>query len=151
MANAFFTGSIYLLFFLSGAAALIYYVVWVRSLTLAFGGSHLAVTVVLSVFMVGLALGGYAIGRYADHVRKPLRFYGLLELGIAGLALAFVELMRVYPAIYVALAQGKEGSVFYLSAVRVLFSAFALIVPTTLMGGTLPVLPRFVSGNAERN
>jgi len=73
--------------------------------TLAFGGSHLAVTVVLSVFMVGLALGGYAIGRYADHVRKPLRFYGLLELGIAGLALAFVGLMRVYPAIYVALAK----------------------------------------------
>ena len=53
---------IYLMFFLSGAAALIYQVVWVRSLTLIFGGSHLAVTIVLSIFMAGLAIGGYTIG-----------------------------------------------------------------------------------------
>ena len=49
---------IYLLFFLSGAAALAYQVVWVRSLTLVFGGSHLAVTAVLAIFMGGLAIGG---------------------------------------------------------------------------------------------
>ncbi len=98
MAKAFSTGSIYLLLFLSGAAALICQVVWVRPLTLVFGRSHLAVTAVLSVFMAGLALGGYAIGRYADHVRKPLRFYGLLTLGIAVFGLAFVGLMRVYPS-----------------------------------------------------
>jgi len=145
MASPLFLGAIYLLFFLSGATALVYQIVWVRSLTLVFGGSHLAVTVVLSIFMAGLAVGGYVVGRYADHVRKPLRLYGLLELGIALLAFAFVGLMNVYPTIYVALAQGREDSVFFLSAVRILFSAVALIVPTALMGGTLPVLSRFVS------
>ena len=142
---AAFLGSIYLLFFVSGAAALVYQIVWVRSLTLVFGGSHLAVTVVLSVFMAGLALGGYAIGRHVDRVRKPLRLYGLLELGIAVSALAFVGFMNVYPTIYVALARGREDSILYLSAVRVLFSVLALVVPTALMGGTLPVLSRFVS------
>lgn len=147
--SAFFAGSVYLMFFLSGAAALVYQVVWVRSLTLVFGGSHLAVTVVLSIFMAGLAIGGYAFGRYADRARKPLRLYGLLELGIAVFAFAFVGLMNVYPAIYAALAGGRENSVFYLSAVRVLFSAGALIVPTALMGGTLPVLSRFVSRQPE--
>jgi spermidine synthase len=145
MASPALLGAIYLLFFLSGATALVYQIVWVRSLTLVFGGSHLAVTVVLSIFMAGLAVGGYVVGRYADHVRKPLRLYGLLELGIALFAFAFVGLMSVYPTIYVALAQGMEDSVVFLSAVRILFSAVALIVPTALMGGTLPVLSRFVA------
>ena len=61
-------GVVYLLFFLSGAAALVYQVVWVRSLTLVFGGSHHAVTIVLAIFMAGLALGGYVIGRVVDRM-----------------------------------------------------------------------------------
>src|SRR5512146_728539 len=82
-----FVGLIYLLFFLSGATALVYQVVWVRSLTLVFGGSHLAVTAVLSIFMGGLALGGFLVGRRVDRVARPLRLYGLLEIGIAVSAL----------------------------------------------------------------
>jgi spermidine synthase len=141
----FFLGLIYLMFFLSGAAALIYQVVWVRSLTLIFGGSHLAVTAVLSIFMAGLAIGGYAIGKYVDQVRKPLRLYGLLELGIAFFAVVFMGLMKFYPSIYISLAQGKDDAHLYLLLIRILFSVIALIIPTTLMGGTLPVLSRFVS------
>lgn len=140
---------IYLLFFLSGAAALVYQLVWVRSLTLVFGGSHLAVTAVLSIFMAGLAIGGYVIGRRVDRVRRPLRLYGILELGIAASALAFAGLVRVYPAIYVALAQGRDESAIYLSVLRMTFSVVALLLPTVLMGGTLPVLSRFVSGQPE--
>jgi spermidine synthase len=133
------------MFFLSGAAALIYQVVWVRSLTLIFGGSHLAVTAVLSIFMAGLAIGGYTIGKYVDHIKKPLRLYGLLEIGIALFALIFMGLMKLYPSIYISLAQGKDNAHVYLLFIRVLFSVVALIIPTTLMGGTLPVLSRFVS------
>ena len=138
-------GIIYLMFFLSGAAALIYQVVWVRSLTLIFGGSHLAVTAVLSIFMAGLAIGGYVIGKYVDTVKKPLRLYGMLELGIALFAVVFVGLMNLYPSIYIPLARGRDGSPLYLAFIRVLFSMIALIGPTTLMGGTLPVLSRFLS------
>jgi spermidine synthase len=147
--RSLFLGLIYLMFFLSGAAALIYQVVWVRSLTLIFGGSHLAVTAVLSIFMAGLAIGGYAIGKYVDRVSKPLRLYGLLELGIALFAVVFMGWMRLYPSIYVPLAQGKDNAHFYLLFIRVLFSAIALIIPTTLMGGTLPVLSRFVSNQPK--
>jgi spermidine synthase len=107
------------MFFLSGAAALIYQVVWVRSLTLIFGGSHLAVTIVLSIFMAGLAIGGYTIGKYVDRVKKPLRLYGLLELGIALFAVIFIGLMKLYPSIYVPLAQGKDNSHFCLSFIHV--------------------------------
>ncbi len=144
-----FVGLIYLLFFLSGAAALVYQVVWVRSLTLVFGGSHLAVTAVLSIFMGGLALGSYVVGRRVDRVEKPLRLYGLLELGIAASALVFAGLMKLYPSIYVALAQGRDDATLYLTIVRMLFSVVALIVPTMLMGATLPVLSRFVSRRPE--
>ena len=141
-------GVVYLIFFLSGAAALMYEIVWVRSLSLVFGGTHLAVTAVLSVFMGGLALGSYGIGRRVDSINKPLRLYGYLELGIAVSALAFMVLMRVYPSVYIVLAQGQDDRILYLTLIRILFACIALIVPTTLMGGTLPVLTRFVSRNA---
>ncbi len=142
-------GLIYLLFFLSGAAALVYQVVWVRSLTLVFGGSHLAVTVVLSIFMAGLAIGSQLVGRFVDRVEKPLRLYGLLELGLAPSALLFAGLMELYPQIYGTLAQGRDDATLYLTTVRILFSVIALIVPTILMGGTLPVISRFISGQPE--
>jgi spermidine synthase len=138
-------GLIYLMFFLSGAAALIYQVVWVRSLSLVFGGSHLAVTVVLSIFMAGLAIGGYVFGKRADAVTKPLRLYGILELGIALFALLFFWLMNIYPSIYIPLAQGKDDAPLYLTVIRTVFSVVALIGPTILMGGTLPVLTRFIT------
>ncbi len=142
-------GLIYLIFFLSGSAALIYEVLWVRYLSLIFGGSHLAVTTVLAVFMGGLALGSYTIGKKASSRGKLLSLYGLLELGIAVSALVFVVLMRLYPAIYIPLARIAEDSPVYLSCIRITFAGVALIVPTTLMGGTLPVLSNFISSNVS--
>ncbi|MFZ3207687.1 MAG: fused MFS/spermidine synthase [Geobacteraceae bacterium] len=139
------TALIYFIFFLSGAAALIYEMLWVRYLSLIFGGSHLAVTTVLAVFMGGLALGSYIIGKKIGNATKLLRLYGFLELGIALSALLFWGLMRIYPQIYIPLAQINETSPLYLSIIRVAFAAVALILPTTLMGGTLPVLSSFVA------
>jgi spermidine synthase len=141
---------VYLIFFLSGAAALMYEVVWVRSLSLIFGGTHLAVTSVLSVFMGGLALGSFLIGKRVDAVKNPLRLYGLLEIGIALSAVIFIFLMKIYPAIYIVLVQGKENAGLYLIFIRVLFALTVLIWPTTLMGGTLPLLTRFVSSRPEK-
>jgi spermidine synthase len=140
---------LYLLFFLSGAAALVYQVAWVRSLGLVFGGSHLAVTTVLSVFMGGLALGGLLLGARADRTRRPLRLYAGLEIGIALSAGAFWLLLEVYPAIYVPLARLAETNPIWLTVLRVALAALGMIVPTTLMGGTLPVLSRFVAARPE--
>jgi spermidine synthase len=140
---------LYLLFFLSGAAALVYEVSWVRSLSLVFGGSHLAVTTVLAVFMGGLALGSRLLGERADAARRPLRLYGALEIGIGLFALVFLGLARVYPAIYVPLARVAEENRLWLSAVRAVFAVAAMIVPTTLMGGTLPVISRFAARHAD--
>jgi len=141
---------LYILFFLSGAAALVYQVVWVRSFGLVFGGSHLAVTTVLAVFMAGLALGGWLVGRMVDRIERPLRLYGLLELGVAVSATAYVGLMEVYPSVYVSLARLAGDNRVALTAIRVTFAAAAMIVPTTLMGGTLPVLVKFITAASER-
>lgn len=142
---------IYLMFFLSGAAALMYQVVWVRSFSLIFGGSHLAVATVLTVFMGGLALGSHLIGTYKNRSGTGMvRLYGYLELGIALSALLFMVLIRLYPPVYVFLADLFPGSPLYLTVIRVLFAAVAIIIPTTLMGATLPVLSEFMTRNKER-
>ena len=144
--------ALYLLFLLSGATALVYQVVWVRQQGLVFGGTHLAVSTVLAVFMGGLALGGWLIGRRADRWRRPLRAYGLLELGIALSALAAYGMLQVYPAIYVTLAGPFRDNPTALTALRFLLATVAMIVPTTLMGATLPVLSRYARGRpGERN
>ena len=139
---------LFLLFFVSGAAALVYEVVWVRSLGLIFGASHLAVTTVLAVYMAGQAIGSSLLGTRADRAGRPLRSYGLLEVGIGLSGLAFLGLMRVYPMLYAPLAQVAEENRLYLTVVRTAFAVLAMIVPTSLMGGTLPTLSRFASARS---
>jgi len=135
----------YFIFFLSGASALIHEIVWARYLGLVFGGSHLAVTCVLFVFMGGLAAGSYLIGRRVDSRRNLLRLFGYLEIGIGASALLFAGLMKVYPPVYIRIVQFDPDSTAFITCVRILFAVLALIIPTTLMGGTLPVLTAFTS------
>ncbi|HUK99864.1 MAG TPA: hypothetical protein VLX29_03315 [Nitrospirota bacterium] len=88
------SGLIYLMFLLSGAAGLIYEVIWFRSLSLIFDGSDLVVATVLSVFMAGLALGSYLIGKNFPRFSKLLRLYGVLERGVALSAVIFILLVK---------------------------------------------------------
>ena len=136
---------IYLLFFLSGAAGLIYQLVWVRKLVLIFGNTTYATSSILTAFMGGLALGSYLIGKYADRIKTPLRFYGYLEFGIGVSAVAILYFfIPISDAIYVWLFNviGNNGFVF--NVVRFLLSIIILIIPTTLMGGTLPVISKYL-------
>jgi hypothetical protein len=88
------------LFFSSGACALIYQTVWVRQLTLSFGISIYAVSAVLSAFMFGLCIGATWIGRIADGIRNPLRAYGYCELAIAAYAgVLYFGLADLLPAL----------------------------------------------------
>ena len=75
---------------LSGAAGLVYEVAWSRYLGLIIGSSTVAHTVVLAVFMGGLALGNALFGPFADRTSRPLWAYGVLEIGMAVWAAGFV-------------------------------------------------------------
>jgi spermidine synthase len=138
---------ILLLFFFSGLAALIYQIIWLRSLSTIFGSTVYATTTVLSSFMGGLALGSYIFGKAADTNRRPLRLYGILEIGIGVFALAFPVLMGVYDDVYPYLQQKTALSFYGLSLVRFLVVSSVLIVPTTMMGGTFPIINRYYIRN----
>src|SRR5262245_52630660 len=137
--------AVFFLFFLSGAAALVYEVLWLRMLILIFGSTQFAVSTILTAFMGGLALGASLFGRWIDRRQDPVRVYGLLELGIGAYALAVPWLFgALVPMLKVILGSSEPGF-FWLSVLRFTFALLVLIVPTTLMGGTLPVLSRFAA------
>lgn len=126
----------------SGCCALVYQIGWVRELRLVFGASTHASAAVLAIFMGGLGLGAAVLGPRADRHPRPLRFYALLELGIAaGAALSpllFVLIRKAYLATGGVAAMGQPAAL----GVRLALSALALAVPTFLMGGTLPAIVR---------
>ncbi|MBM3517731.1 MAG: hypothetical protein FJX56_07595 [Alphaproteobacteria bacterium] len=140
--------------FASGIAALVYQVLWVRLLTLVLGGTVWAVSTVLASFMGGLALGSFVAARTADRVRRPLRWYALVEMGIGASALLTPLAFDAAESVYVPLARAAGGEPGPAMALRVALAAAILILPTSLMGATLPLVVRAAlrpgSGIGER-
>jgi spermidine synthase len=134
--------AIAIVFFLSGATGLVWQVLWTRQLSLVFGVTTYAVATVLATFMGGLALGSFLFGRWVDRSRNPVLAYALLEAGIGIYALFVPYLFEVLRGYYVVLRQ-LELSYGTLALLRALLAALVLLPPTTLMGGTLPVLTRY--------
>jgi spermidine synthase/alkylhydroperoxidase/carboxymuconolactone decarboxylase family protein YurZ/MFS family permease len=134
------------LFFLSGATGLVYELLWVRVLYQSFGSTIQSVTTVVAAYMGGLGLGAWVFGRIADRTRNPAKLYGWLEIAIAGFGIISPLVLALAHWIYIgtagALALGGAASV----ALRFGLAALVLLIPTTLMGGTLPVLTRALMG-----
>jgi spermidine synthase len=139
-----YTGRISLIigacFILSGATGLIYEVLWARMLGLVFGATTFAISTVLAAFMGGLAIGSALSGRLAKDLRKPLRVYGLLEIGIAIYALAVPLLFHLVDLAHVALWSRFQAGFLAFSLGRFVLASAVLLIPTALMGATLPVL-----------
>ncbi|HXI03139.1 MAG TPA: fused MFS/spermidine synthase, partial [Candidatus Saccharimonadales bacterium] len=138
------------LFFLSGSLGLIYEVVWLRMLILVFGSTQFAVSTVLTAFMAGLGLGAYVVGRRIDRNWSPLKIYGLFEIGIGLYALAIPWLFGLLQPVSRWLWDTFHPAFFGFSLMRFVFVGAVLIVPTSLMGGTLPALSRLVTRRRER-
>ena len=130
-------------FFLSGASGLMLEMLWTRMLTLVFGSTTLAVSTVLTAFMGGLGLGSYLAGRFADRLKNPLRAYAFAEAAIGALRAAGAVRHRVLPGASTA-GCGPRSAIAtpLLSVLRFIASAGLLLLPTTLMGATLPILAR---------
>lgn len=143
-------GAVALCFFLSGFSALIFQVVWLRKLDLVFGHTVYAVTTVLAAFMGGLALGSRLFGRIADRRENVLRLYGILEAGVGLYAVILPLLIASLTPLFRLLYHATGESFFLFSLVRFLIFCVLLLPPTTLMGGTLPVLARFFTRKERR-
>ncbi len=135
----------FVLFFASGASGLIYEVIWTRQLLYVFGAAQKAVATVLAAFMGGLALGSMIGGPLADRSRRPLRLYGMVEIGVGLAALALPLLLGALDPLFRATyrALGYDSSIY--AAARFLYVFTILLIPTTFMGATLPLLSRFVA------
>jgi spermidine synthase len=139
---------LYLCFFLSGSAALIYEIVWQRMLTLVFGVSTWSIAAVLSAYMAGLALGAWAFGRLADRTHHVVRAYGLVELGILLTGIAVSWSIDPLMAVYVKLAGGSEHGYYFTHLIRFALALAVFVVPSTLIGGTIPLMSRMVARHA---
>ena len=118
------------LFLISGAAGLIYEIAWQRLLEQHFGVTMTSVTLIVSAYMAGLGIGSLVGGRIAVNLKSTLLVYGLLEVGIALFGV-------VSPRVILWIGQSMAGSPY---ALVFLISFVVLLIPTFLMGMTLPLL-----------
>lgn len=134
-------------FFLTGATALASEVVLNRLLRYVFGTSHEATATVLAAYMCGLSLGAWGFGRLSARLQRPLRAYALLELGVA-LALALtVPAFETIRALGLTMARSLADAPLVYAAGRFALAFGLVLLPTFLMGGTLPVLLRALPGS----
>jgi len=136
-------------FFLSGATGLIYQVLWGRMMGAIFGNTTYAVSTVLAGFMAGLALGSFYFGRYIDRNKTDLlKIYSKLSAGIGLYAalspLVFAAIHKIYSLI------GAEQITFPTTLAVFILGFTAVLIPTSLMGGTLPVLTKYFNRKSSK-
>jgi len=131
-----------LLLVISGSAALIYQVLWIRQLTQIVGVDVYAVTAGVSAFFAGLALGGLLLGRLADRVRRPLRFYAGLEIGVALVGVGMTYALAHTGSLFANLEASSTVLAWGLVFLMVGIGPF-------LMGGTLPAMVRSLRVTAQ--
>lgn len=136
---------IYLLFGLSGGAALIYEVLWTKHLSLSLGTTIIAASIVAATFMGGLALGSYLLGRFADQETNLLRTYAWLEFGIAFFGLTFKPMLGIFSSLHLKAEHLVHGVPVLPDLLHIGLSAIMLLPPTLLMGGTFPLMCRYFS------
>jgi len=132
-----------LCFFLSGFSGLLYEVLWLRMLILIFGSTTIAVSTVLTSFMGGLALGSYLFGRIMDSRKRPLFLYGLLEGAIGLYAMMIPWLFSMLIPAYRVLWESFHLNFLGFTLVQFLLVSVVLVIPTTCMGATLPILSKW--------
>lgn len=122
---------VYPVFFVSGFAALIYQVAWQRALFTVVGINVETVTLVVSAFMLGLGVGSLAGGALSrDPGRAALAWFGGVEVGIGAFGAASLPLIEAVGRACVGLPDAASGALVF----------GLILVPTTLMGATLPLL-----------
>src|SRR5690242_906583 len=123
-------------FTLSGAAGLIYEVLWMRMLGLIFGATTVAISVVLTAFMGGLALGSAIGGRVAARIGNALRAYGVIEIAIGLTAVCLPLAFRIADALDTTTWRTIHPSPLMFIGLRFVLVAAVLLIPTMLMGAT---------------
>ncbi len=138
------------LLFASGFCALVYQIGWLREFRLIFGASTAASAAVLAIFIGGLGVGGWLLGRRADTHTRPLALYAQLEGIVALSAAASPILLTLVRRLYMVLGGTPTLGLAAGTVVRLVLSALVLAIPTIAMGGTLPAAARAVTSSGDQ-
>jgi spermidine synthase len=137
------------LFFVTGAVGLAFEVLWIRMLVNIFGTTVYAVSTAIASFFAGLALGSHLFGKIAEKTRNPIRLYGALEFCVGICALLTLVLLSRVNSLWGVVYSIVGGNALFYSFARFALCFSILLVPTTLMGGSLPVLSRYFVKNMK--
>jgi len=129
-------------FFLSGAAALLFETLWFRQAGLMLGNSVWASSLVTASFMAGLALGNFFAGRRGGALRRPVGAYALLEVVIAVTGVCLVLLFPLLAPLLAPALRAASGHPALLTFLRLALAFVLMLIPATAMGATLPLLVR---------
>ncbi|MDP3105552.1 MAG: fused MFS/spermidine synthase [Candidatus Methanoperedens sp.] len=125
-------------------AALIYQISWTKNLSYVFGTSVYAIGTVLACFMAGLAVGSFVLGRRADRSPNPVRLFAFVEIALGAYALLLIPLFTILPQPYSYFHRIFEGTPI-MNFMLFALSFQVLIIPTSLIGGTFPIMNRIYS------
>ncbi len=127
--------------FFSGFSALVYEIAWLRLMSLTLGNTAYATSCTLAIFLLGLALGAYLGGRLADRLKlRPLHSYALVELGIGLTAATISPILVAVPATIFSFKINGPLTALDPIIIMAIFSCILLLLPTILMGATLPFI-----------
>lgn len=133
------------IFFLSGASALLFETLWFRLAGLTFGNSLWASSLVLAAFMGGLGLGNLLAARYGPRLKRPLVAYAVVEVVIGTVGFLLVIVFPLLTTVLAPIFRPFIETSWVLQPLRLLFAFVLLLVPATAMGVTLPVLVKTLS------
>jgi spermidine synthase len=141
---------VFVFFFLSGFSSLVFEILWERMLMQVFGSTTFAISTLLTAFMAGLALGSALGGRVAARLERPLLVYGLLEGAIGLYALAVPAALGALPSVYGAIFTTFLEDFYLFSLLRFVAVFLLLLLPTTMMGASLPIVSQWVARHSSR-
>ncbi len=141
---------IIVIFGLSGMTALIYEIVWIRPLSLIFGTTVFAISIIIAAFLSGLALGSWIAGRYIDKLENPLKYYGFIEIGIGLFGLMLISLFTVLPSFYLEIYHMTSPNLSLFFVLQFVLAFLIILIPTTLMGATMPIILKSYSSEYQK-
>ncbi len=137
-------GLVLSLLFLVGFSGLVYEVVWIRILTLTFGGTVFATSAVLCAFMGGLALGSWVAGKWVDRHRSPLLLLAMVQFALGVFGLGLIPIFSGLTHFYVLTYQALHPGFYTLTSLRFVFSVLVLLVPAALIAAVFPIITKIV-------
>jgi len=129
-------------FIFSGIAALIYEITWIRPIQNLLGSTTYTISIIFSAFMAGLALGSLIVGKHVDKIKNLPKTYALFEIGIGIYGVLLLSIFNLLPGIYDGFYL-LHTSFYLFEIIQFLIVFLVLLIPTTLMGATFPIIVKY--------